>query len=42
MDETVLDWTVPNWLTVILMVALGFAALKLGATALAKVKGGSE
>ena len=27
MEETVLDWTVPNWITVVLMVFLGFAIL---------------
>jgi hypothetical protein len=25
MDETVLTWTVPNWITVLLMVFVGFA-----------------
>jgi len=29
MEETVLDWTVPNWITVCLMVFLGFAVLGL-------------
>jgi hypothetical protein len=27
MDETVLSWTVPNWITVVLMVVIGFAVL---------------
>jgi hypothetical protein len=27
MNETVLTWTVPNWLTVLLMVVVGFAVL---------------
>jgi predicted negative regulator of RcsB-dependent stress response len=26
-DETILTWTPANWITVILMVVLGFAAL---------------
>ena len=29
MEETILDWTVPNWITVILMVVLGYAVLGL-------------
>lgn len=39
--ETVLTWTVPNWITVLLMVFLGFAALGLGLKVFAKMKGGS-
>lgn len=39
MDETVLDWTVPNWITVVLMVILGFAVIGAGARFLAKVRG---
>lgn len=35
--ETVLDWTVPNWITVFLMVILGFAVLGFVGKALAKV-----
>lgn len=27
MNETVLTWTVPNWITVLLMVFVGFAVL---------------
>jgi len=27
MDETILTWNIPNWLTVLLMVILGFAAI---------------
>jgi hypothetical protein len=26
-EETVLTWTVPNWITVLLMVILGFAVI---------------
>lgn len=38
MDETVLDWTVPNWITVVLMVILGFAIIGAVAKMLAKMK----
>lgn len=37
MSETVLTWTVPNWITVVLMVFIGFAILGLIARATAKV-----
>lgn len=37
MEETVLDWTVPNWITVVLMVILGFAVLGLVGKGFAKV-----
>lgn len=39
MEETVLDWTVPNWITVVLMVILGFAVIGAGVHFLAKVRG---
>lgn len=39
MEETILDWTVPNWITVVLMVILGFAAIGAGAHLLAKMTG---
>ncbi len=42
MEETVLDWTVPNWITVVLMVVLGFAVIGFGAKALTKVKAGGD
>ena len=38
MEETVLTWTMPNWITVLLMVFLGFAALGIAAKFLAKMK----
>lgn len=41
MDETVLTWTVPNWITVFLMVFLGFAVLGLVGKAIVKMKAGS-
>lgn len=40
MEETVLDWTVPNWITVLLMALLGFAILGLVGKAIVKVKTG--
>jgi hypothetical protein len=30
MDENLITWNVPNWITVILMAAIGFWLLKLG------------
>jgi hypothetical protein len=39
MDETVLDWTVPNWITVLLMVFLGFTVVGFGLRAVAKYTG---
>ena len=27
MDETILSWNVPNWITVLLMVSIGFGLL---------------
>jgi hypothetical protein len=38
MEETVLDWTVPNWITVVLMAILGFAVLGLIGKAIVKAK----
>jgi hypothetical protein len=29
MDETVLEWTVENWITVVLMASIGFAIIGL-------------
>jgi hypothetical protein len=37
-EETVLDWTVPNWITVVLMVILGFAIIGAVAKMLANMK----
>ena len=42
MDETILDWTVPNWITVCLMVILGFAVLGLMGKAIAKMRAKSD
>lgn len=39
MEETVLDWTVPNWITVCIMAFLGFAILGLVGKAIVKAKG---
>lgn len=38
MDETVLTWTVPNWITVVLMVFIGFMILNLAGAAIMKMK----
>jgi len=42
MNETVLTWTVPNWLTVLLMVILGFAMIGLVTKIVVKAKGGGD
>lgn len=42
MEETVLDWTVPNWITVCLMAILGFAVLGLIGKGIAKATGARE
>lgn len=39
MEETVLDWTVPNWITVVGMVILGFAIIGAGVHLVAKMRG---
>jgi hypothetical protein len=41
MEETVLTWTVPNWITVCLMAFLGFAVLGLMGKAIVKAKAAS-
>lgn len=35
--ETILTWNVPNWITVVLMAALGFAAIGLVANSINKL-----
>lgn len=42
MEETVLDWTVPNWITVTLMAILSFAVLGAISKAIVKAKAGSS
>lgn len=42
MDETVLTWTVPNWITVLLMVILGFAVIGAGVKVIANMKAKSD
>ena len=42
MDETILTWTVPNWITVILMVLLGFAAISVVGKVIVKAKANSD
>lgn len=40
MEETILTWNVTNWITVVLMAALGFLLLALVAQVFHKVTGG--
>lgn len=37
--ETILSWNVANWITVVLMAALGFAAIGLVANTTKKARG---
>lgn len=39
MDETILTWNVTNWITVVLMAALGFLVLALVAQLYHKARG---
>lgn len=39
MDDAVLTWTFPNWITVVLMVAVGFGILSVIQSYVAKKKG---
>jgi hypothetical protein len=39
MDETIISWTVPNWITVVLMVALGFMVIGLAGKIIGKMQG---
>lgn len=36
--ETVLTWTVPNWITVVLMVVLGFGVISFAGRVIANAK----
>lgn len=38
MNETILTWNVPNWITVVLMAVLGFAAIGLVGNVIVKAK----
>ncbi len=42
MDETILTWNVANWITVVLMVMLGFAAFSVIAGFVKRKQGGSS
>jgi hypothetical protein len=42
MERTVISWTPENWLTVILMVTLGWWAIACAARLVHKAKGGSD
>lgn len=41
MDETVIDITAPNIITIVLMVLIGFSVLGFAAKGIAKIKAGS-
>jgi hypothetical protein len=40
--ETILTWNVTNWITVVLMAALGFVIVGTGATLIKKAMGGGS
>ena len=42
MEKTYLNWNVTNWISVVLMAALGFMVLSLGVGAYHKVSGTSD
>jgi len=42
MDETIISWTPANWVTVVLMVALGFTVLAFATKAWKARKGASS
>jgi hypothetical protein len=41
-DETIISWTPANWITVLLMVALGFTILGLVAKVIQQRKGAAS
>jgi len=41
-EETVLTWTVANWITVIIMVALGFFIMGFAVKTLSKMRADSD
>lgn len=40
-EETILTWNFTNWVTIVLMAAVGFAIVRLAATMLAKQQAAS-
>jgi hypothetical protein len=42
MEETILSWNVANWITVLLMVVLGFALLGMIARIWQQKRGGGQ
>jgi hypothetical protein len=42
MDETIISWNVPNWITIVLMAFLGFAVVGFATKLLLKAKGGGD
>jgi hypothetical protein len=39
MNETIITWNVPNWITITLMAFLGFAVFGIGINAAKRLKG---
>jgi hypothetical protein len=42
MDENIITWNIPNWITIVLMAGLGFAVLGFATKALVKSKGSGD
>lgn len=42
MEENIITWNLPNWITVVLMVTVGFAALAAIAGIVRKRRGGGN
>lgn len=42
MNETIISWNVPNWITIVLMAVLGFAVLGVASNVVMKMKGGQD
>ena len=40
LNESIISWNVPNWITVILMAALGYMLIKLGQKLYNQQRGG--
>jgi hypothetical protein len=38
MEETIITWNIPNWITIVLMAILGFAVLGMAGKALSKMR----
>lgn len=42
MNETIISWNVPNWITIVLMAVLGFAIIGAGTNMFMRMKGGTD